>query len=120
LITGIGLMGAVVALILHRKRLPWEALAIVAMALAIVWGIAWMRGSNYLFQARRVYFPVARYAYPVVIPTLMILIGGWLQIAQLFERWLKFPLWVKDVVYWIFWVALDLWSIVSIYKYYYG
>lgn len=53
-----------------------EIAFIFTMTIALGWGMTLMRGSLYTGLSK-IYYPVARYALPVVIPSLVALLSGW-------------------------------------------
>ena len=114
--TVLGLVGAVIALWRKRRVLPWDILIFFAIVLLTVWGISWARGSIYLFLDP--YIPVARYAFPAIIPTMFVLNLGWLEGLEALKRWFRLPQGTEIVVYIFLMLALDIISIVSILKYY--
>ena len=114
----IGVLGAVLALFRRRRSLPWGILAFFALTLVAVWGITLVRGSNYLLVHWPVYFPVARYTYPAVIPTLLLLVVGWREMLDLLARGLHAPIWGKAAVFVLFFLGLDVLSLLSIIRFY--
>jgi hypothetical protein len=115
-ITVLGLVGAVAAFWRKRRVLPWDVLIFFAIVLLAVWGITWVRGSIYLFKVP--FIPVARYAYPAIIPTMFVLNLGWLEGLEALKRWFRLPQGTTIVVYIILMLTLDIISLVSILKYY--
>ncbi|MBK8418354.1 hypothetical protein [Candidatus Villigracilis saccharophilus] len=77
-----------------------------------------LRGISSLIGPE-IFIPVARYAYPVIIPTMLMLNAGWLEIAYFLERWVHLSPRVKLWVYALFFLGLDLASVYSIAYYYY-
>jgi len=117
LVTLIGLGSAV---LLPVRRNIWtakDAAAFLGLALLGVWGAAWLRGVIYIFVAH-VFYPSARYAYPAIIPTLGLLVSGWIsgigRAAVMFVR----PAAVTFVIYFSWFVLLDLFSIWTIVNFY--
>jgi hypothetical protein len=103
----------------NRKRFgkfPWEALLILGLSLATIWGATLVRGSTYLLT--RVFIPVARYAYPAIIPTVLVLSAGWLTLLETLERWLRLPGRVKYAVYTGIFIILNVYALLSITHYY--
>jgi len=120
-VTGLGILGAVGNLVRSRKRIgefPWEQIGILGVLLAAVWGAALMRGVSWLPE--RLFIPAARYAYPVVIPTLLILTIGWYWWMRRLEQALRLPAWIKWAVFFGFFLVLDVWSLVSVYVFFYA
>lgn len=121
-VTLVGMIGAIIALgrikraIQSHKWIDWEALGFLGMTLISVWGITWVRGSIYLFY--RLYFPIARYAYPVIIPTMLILTVGLWEVLNRSSKKLHLPEWIPLSVYCAFFLFLDIYSLVSIHLFY--
>ena len=127
--TGIGVGAAMIGVVRRRKSIPWVQMPVIALAVIISWGLTLVRGSNYLVGD--IYFiPDARYAFPVIIPTILILCFGWLE----FYRWLEFLLgrvgiklpgiqkipWqsVAAALYFIFFIFLDAIALATIIRFY--
>jgi hypothetical protein len=89
LLTALGAAGTVVSLARARAQqrpASWSrALGFLAVAALALWGNAFLRphpvtGTPYL--------PVARYAYPAIVPTILALAGGWWALTpQRARRW---------------------------------
>jgi len=59
------------------------------LATVLVWGIAMLAYSHpILLNVRRIYFAVARYTYPTIIPTVLFLYLGWRALIP--NRWGRF------------------------------
>jgi hypothetical protein len=112
-----GLLGAAVGLWRGQRSIPWEILLFFTSVLLLVWGFALLRG-NLSVIGGDVLLPSARYAYPVVIPTMLILTFGWVEILKTMRNWFNLPLYVQYLVYFGLWLSLDLLSIISIVKFY--
>jgi hypothetical protein len=115
--TIVGLLGAVVGLWRRRRLISCENVLFFTSALVLVWGFALMRGSNSIVEGS-ILIPSARYAYPVVIPTMLILTFGWVEILKTLRSWFNLPMYVQHLVYFGLWLTLDLISIMSIVKFY--
>jgi hypothetical protein len=116
-ITLLGLVGAGLALWRRRQSISWEILFFLGAALVIVWGAAVMRGIQSLLGL--IFIPSARYAYPAIIPSMLVLSIGWMELFHLLEKRINFPKSAKYFVFWGFFITLNLLSIASIYRYYY-
>jgi hypothetical protein len=114
--TGIGLVGAVIALWRNRRTFPWDVLILFGIVLFVVWGMTWVRGSLYIFY--NPFFPVARYAYPVIIPTMFLLNLGWFQVLEFIRRWFTLPRLSEIVIYAGLMIILDVIAIASVISYY--
>ncbi len=115
--TGLGLVGAGICLIRRRRRMPWDALALLGTVLVLAWGSAFLRGISSLTGT--VFIPSARYAYPVIIPTMLLLDAGWLELARLGRTHLRIPGRVFIGLFVLFFIGLDILSIASIIRFYY-
>jgi hypothetical protein len=77
-LTAWGILGALAAWARSWKSgrsLPWmRAVALLAVSGLLVWGNAFLRSHP---VGHTPFIPVARYAYPVIIPSAMVLVGGW-------------------------------------------
>jgi hypothetical protein len=84
-----------------------------------IWGLTLARGvSSYLGDHFIV--PVARYAYPAIIPTMLMIDVGWLEIGRLGNDHLKIPAKVVYALFICFLVGLNIISIYSILRFYQG
>ncbi len=118
-----GIIGFIVWLfrrIVTRKDIHWDVVFLLGIMLVVVWGGAISRGVLYLGQ-NRLYLPVARYAYPAIIPTLLILCIGWQALFWWLYRWKKtsslapyiqMALWLGALM------VIDVYSLFSILAYY--
>jgi hypothetical protein len=105
----------------RRKRLtklPWSSFFILGVATVVSWGMALVRGASYLLR-QPAFFIVARYVYPVIIPTVLFLSTGWLTILWSLEKTLHLPSWVKYAIYIGLFSMLDIYALSSI-IYFYG
>lgn len=119
--TLLNLVGAVWYLLRRNKYLPWNVMLLFGLTLLLIWGAAIFRGVFSPFTIdNRVFIPAARYAYPAIIPTMLILNAGWLEIVRLVQKWLKFPRRYFIGLYILFFIGLDVLSILSIYRHYYA
>jgi hypothetical protein len=117
-VTMMGVLGALVAFRGKPRAWPWDALIFWAAAGLLVWGIAVVRGAVYIFNWP--FIPGARYAYPVVIPTLGLLCLGWFASLEMVAGWLGISRKTWLTAYVAAWVALDGLAIASILSYYRG
>jgi len=124
---------------LWRKRLdiPWDVIFILSVIMVLSFSVTVVRGALYLGLSH-IYYPVARHAYPAIIPTVLTLCFGWLElchlIAQAIEKFFtgliaelqrKLPSKLISllgdlhyVLFFVFLIGLDLLSLYSISKYY--
>lgn len=90
--TILGIWGAILFFVRHvilsHDYHPWQqqALTLLTVALFLVWGIATLSYSHpILATLSRIHFPVARYAFPAIIPTATFLFVGWRELTP--GRW---------------------------------
>lgn len=95
-----------------RRRLPTGMLVFLLSVLAMVWGLSLLRGVDAYRSGG--FFTQARYAFPAVIPTMFVLMLGWLEWLGWFERLLRLPTWSKYALIVCFFLALDLAALLSI------
>lgn len=111
----LGVMGAVPALwqLYRLKQWPLNmALIFLALAAALIWSAALLRGL-FSLVGPSVYIPTARYAYPAIIPTMgLITVGWWRAGRHLGSGRVGLALWL------VFCGLLDVISIHSIYYFY--
>jgi hypothetical protein len=120
LITLIGILGSISAIWRMKVKTEWIWIVIFGTALTIVWGAAYLRGISSTENTNAALFiPSARYVYPVVIPSMLILLLGWIEIRRLAKK--PVPIFYKSVspLLVAFFVILDIFAIVSIYQYYF-
>lgn len=84
-ITCIALVAALYGVIRRRRSLSWEVAFCLVVVSLLTWAITLMRGISYI-ALPGFYIPVARHAYPVVIPTMLVFCIGWLEIAHLINH----------------------------------
>jgi hypothetical protein len=116
LVSFFGFLVGIIGLIKYRQRINWNVFAFFMIVTTIIWIMTWTRGAIYLFH--RTFIPSARYAYPVIIPTILLLVLGWHLISLSIQRALRFPRWANLGLYIGLLIALDFVAIISIIKYY--
>ena len=117
-ITLSGCIGAVFAFWRRRERILWDVAFFLGTVAIVVWGSAMVRGLSSILQGSY-FIPVARYAYPAIIPTMLLLNLGWLELVRGAEIYLKLPSKVSYLLLVLFFVVLNVISIFSIYRFYY-
>ena len=115
--TLVGLIGAVIALFRKRGEINWELFFFLGVSMFVIWGAALLRGvTSYIGGGY--FFPVARYAYPAILPTMLVLNVGWLEITSWVERYLRIPKNFQLVGIISIFILLDLLSLYTIFSYY--
>lgn len=88
----------------------------INIALLDVWGMALTRGVSSLFSV--LFIPAARYAYPVVVPTVLIFAAGWREIIRIVGERIHVPTKYQFGIYLGLFIFLNIVSIYSIMKFY--
>lgn len=113
----VGVIGAFLYLLRNRTRLNWPLLLFLGLSVFSIWGMALARGvSSYL--GAHLIVPVARYAYPAVIPTVLLIDVGWLELGRVANDKLKIPQKLFYVFVLLFFIALNILSIYSIIQFF--
>jgi hypothetical protein len=114
-----GLIGAVLAFYRKRKDFPVDSIIFLGLSLFLIWATAFLRGTNTIVDGRY-FIPVARYAYPAIIPTMMLLCAGWLEISSKVRRVIKAPEYLTAIMFFAFFLALDILGIFTIFNFYFS
>jgi hypothetical protein len=114
----LGLAAALAAMIRLRKNFPWAAVVLLGLALLVLWLQTILRGSNYATQLRAIYYPTARYAFPVIIPSLLFLNLGWYEAGRWLKRLARLPDGFLPIAYTAAWLLFDLYALLSIALFY--
>jgi hypothetical protein len=119
--TALGLVGFVASFLygIGRRQLrnwPWDVIVFLGITLLAVWGLAIIRGTFYLIYWP--FIPSARYAYPAIFPTLLVLCIGWSFISREIGNRSHVADSMKISLYGLFFLGFDILSIVSIVQYY--
>lgn len=121
--TLLGMLGAGLALarLSWQKNysLPWDALLFMGFLMAGVWIAALVRGAVYL-PLLKLYLPVARYTYPAIIPTMLVLVSGWWELLGLPAKGLRLNPAISFALYCLFVISLSVYALLSVVRYYYG
>jgi hypothetical protein len=117
-VSALGLVGAVWAIWQRRSILPWEILLILVIGFLGVWIQVLVRGLGSMFGPT--FIPYARYGAPAILPTILILCVGWLEILRMLGQWLHVGTKVQSMVYLLCFAGLDVLSFLSITNYYYA
>jgi hypothetical protein len=75
----VALFGCVVGVIRREKGVPWDLIVFMGIGFLAAWGTTLARGATTLGLAQQ-YVPVARHAYPLIIPVALFLCLGWLEV----------------------------------------
>jgi hypothetical protein len=114
--TLLGILGALVAFKRLIHVISIELWAFMGITLASIWLLATARGVDSLFGP--IFIPGARYAYPSIILTLLLLCAGWREVLLKFGEWFHVSRTVQDGIYFGLFGLLDVLSIFTIVQYY--
>lgn len=113
----LGMIGVLLLVGRRWKSMPKVIGFLLGTAVLVIWVQAGLRGIGSLFG--EVLIPVARYAAPAAIPTILLLTTGWVELTKWFSRLVKInPAYVLPF-YYSFLAGLNLLAIYSLYHYYY-
>jgi hypothetical protein len=116
-ITLVGVGGAGVRLLRRGLTQPWILFFFLGFAVTGIWAQTALRGIQSLMFGT-IFIPPARYAYPAIILTMLVLNVGWLEIGQTVGRWIRLPFAAKYMVYFLFFLGLDAAAIASLIHFY--
>ena len=85
----LGLLGACIRLWMHRHNLRLDLIGFLGVSLILPWLVAVTRGTSTFLQTLTPLYPWARYAYPAILATALLLCAGWLQWLEIFSIRLK-------------------------------
>jgi len=117
-LTWIGALGALVSLWVKRKSLAWDVVGFAVLALLGIWAAALGRGTSSLYG--NVFIPGVRYAFPVIILTLLLLWAGFQTLFGWAAHRLKTPRWPQHLAAVLLLVLFDSFALYSIVFYYDG
>lgn len=115
-VTGLALAGAAIFLWRRRRLLSLEMLTFLGLSAAAAWIMTLVRSENYVLL--RIYYPPARYAYPAIIPMLLLLHTGWSELYRPIRQ--RLPRSIGLALYCILMSIPLLWGLASIWVYYHG
>ncbi|MCL4562629.1 MAG: hypothetical protein M1281_18715 [Chloroflexi bacterium] len=118
ILSGLGLGFGLLHLFWRKSQVNRGGLLFVTFAAAIVWGVALPRGSGYLAEYGVIWYPVARYAYPVIFSTILLIDMGWISAFSFLGEKLKINRLLYAGLFLGSFIALDVLSIITQISYY--
>jgi hypothetical protein len=106
----VSLVGTLLALWRAHTKVDWHALILLGLATLTMWISTFMMGTIYIFS--EYFHPPARYSFPVIVPTLLLLVCGWL--GWIPDRYRKYV----NIAILVGFFMLNIYAIVSIYLFY--
>ena len=76
-----GVIGALLGVLIKRSHISWDVIFLLLIVIIVSWGAAFVGGAIFV-GVPHTYIPVARHAYPAIIPTLIVLCFGWIVILR--------------------------------------
>jgi hypothetical protein len=117
--TVIGFLGCGAVFGYKFPKYQLSALGLLALAMMGIWGLTLVRGVTLLFNVNY-FIPGARYAYPVIGPTMGMIGYGWWSILGFLGKRMRVKAgWLIGVLG-LAMLILDIWSVLSVWRYYAG
>jgi hypothetical protein len=110
----VGFGGCIVSMIRQRRIIPLNAYLFLFLSGLMIWLFAALRGLTSITEILLI--PSARYAYPAIIPTVLAINMGWLEISQPLIKRGKSQL--LTTVFVLLFVVLDIVAFASIILYF--
>ncbi|MGE5072934.1 MAG: hypothetical protein ACM3MF_05860 [Anaerolineae bacterium] len=99
LLTVAGLVGSLVRLWTRRRTVRWDLVGFLGIAFVIPWLVALARASSDLMVRGEALYPWARYAYPAILPSAVLLCAGWLEWLDRSSGGKERSAWFKQAVF---------------------
>ena len=112
LLTFIALAGAAVRLWRKRKQLRWDVIGFLALALVLPWLLAVVRGSSTFLQTNPL-APWARYAYPAIFPTALLLCAGWLEWLEILPGARELTTETRKIIFFSMMAGISIFTIIN-------
>jgi hypothetical protein len=97
ILTIIGVSGAIHLMWTRRKSLHWDIIYILGMTVLIVWALTFTRGTSSLLN-NITFAPWARYGYPAILPTALMICAGWLEWLNVLKAKFHFTDYVSNAI----------------------
>ena len=118
----IGMLGTGVVLIWARRKIPWGISIYLGLVVALSWVYTLVIGIVIRPLILPAFITSARYAYPAIVPTALILNTGWwgagALLGRLIARRRRLPPVTGKLVFFGLFLCLDIYSLVSIIQYF--
>ncbi len=111
-----GFLGGLILLIRRWRAIPKEISLFLMATFLPIWVITFFQGIGSL--SGTIFIPSARYAFPAIIPTVLLLTAGWLEILRPLRLWKPAGPRIRMALFLVFYLGLDILSIWSIVQYY--
>jgi hypothetical protein len=90
ILTWLATFGFAVSVWRRWRGLHAGFIILFGFSLFLAWTLTLLRGATSLTYG--LFVPLARYAFPVIVPTMFVLCAGWIKIARLLGHWPKIPM----------------------------
>ena len=119
LVCGIGL---VEILVRRWRQIPWKILIFLLLVAGLSWVYDLLIGIIIRPLIEPNFITAARYAYPAIVPTALVLNAGWwgtgILVKRLIPKSLHLPRWTGQIVYFVLFFCLDAYGLISIIQFY--
>jgi hypothetical protein len=115
--TGLAVPGLLVFFVHRRRSIRWDFVVLLGLSLVAIWGVALLRGANDLINGGGV-LPWARYAFPAIIPSALMLCIGWWQVLSCLALSLRFGPATMRNLFVAFAAGLDVLALLSTWTYF--
>jgi hypothetical protein len=112
LLTAAALVGAILRLWTRRATVRWDIVGFLAVALVLPWLLALTRGSADVLRGSALY-PWARYAFPAILPSALLICAGWLEWLERLSLQFKLRPVARDAVFFGFMLGLCFLALVN-------
>ena len=117
-----GILGAGAVLIRGRRKIPWGIVVFLCLVGGLSWVYTLLIGVIIRPLIQPGFITGARYAYPVIVPTALVLNTGWwgagTLAGQLITRKLRLPPMTGKLVFFGLFLCLDGYALFSIIQYF--
>jgi hypothetical protein len=88
LLTMAGVAGSGIWLWVQRRNMRWDLIGFLGLSLLLPWLLVFAKGNLDFLQGSPL-FPWARYGYPAILPTALVLCAGWLEWMEILPTGMK-------------------------------
>ena len=110
-----GIIGATISIFRQWHELPLSAYFFLFISGLLIWFFTLLRGLTSIMEI--LFIPSSRYALPAIIPTVLALNMGWLEISYWIKR--KLNVRIQAMIFLVLFLSLDALAVYSIIIYYY-
>jgi hypothetical protein len=116
IITIASLCGSAIFIWRNRRKIDLALFGLGVIVLASIWGITLVRGIGSVFV--RTLYPVARYAYPSILPAMLLLNIGWFAGSEPAIRYTHLPRKALTASFFLLFIGFDVFALWSLQHFY--